>query len=171
MTGGWSTSERETESGAVESRQRIAIGSGVVTSDEAGARRLGQRYLDEVRRCTHGLVRPRPQTTEVVLVLAGRIPLLRFGPSETRVSADRIECRFAILGGLLAARPGGFLVIAQCSAAEPALELSVAGYFPRLGGSARKRSFRWTLYATVQARAHRAISRRFLERAASGWPR
>ena len=168
MTHGWTTSECETDSGAVESRQWIAITSEVVTVDEEGARQLGQRYLDEVRSSTYGLVRPKERATEIVLLLAGVVPLLRFGPPQVRVLEDRIECRFAILGGLLAARPGGSLAIVQRSTAEPELELAVAEYFPRLGGSGRRRSFRRALYAMLQARAHRAISRRFLERAARG---
>jgi hypothetical protein len=49
---------------------------------------------------------------------------------------------------------------------DPELELAVAGYFPRLGGSSRQRSLRRALYSALQERAHRAISRRFLERAA-----
>lgn len=167
MTHGWCTSERETDSG-VESRQWIGLENGVVTADEEGARQLGQRYLDEVQSCTYGLVRWKARTSGIALMVAGVIPLLSFGSPQVGVWADRIECRFAILGGLLVARPGGSLVIVQRSAVEPELELAVAGYFPRLGGRGRSRSFRRVLYATLQARAHRAISRRFLERAACG---
>jgi hypothetical protein len=163
---GWSTSERRTPSGAIESRQRIGIARGFVAADEEGARQLGRRYLDEVRRSTHGLVRPRSHASEVSLVIVGTVPLLRFGQPEFAVGAERVECRYPIRGGLLAARPGGSLVIAQQVADHPELELAVAGYFPRLGGSSRRRSLRRALYAAVQARAHRAISRRFLERAA-----
>ena len=165
MARGWSTSERET-AGAIESRQWIDIANEVVTDDEVGARDLGRRYLDEVRLFTRGLVRPRWTEHEVVLAVAGRVPLLRFGPPEVAVGGERVECRFPIRGGLLAARPGGSLVIAQRAGGRRELELLVAGYFPRLGGSTRKRSLRRALYGGVQARAHRAISRRFLERAA-----
>jgi hypothetical protein len=164
----WSTSERETASGAIESRQWIGIAHEVVTDDEAGARELGRRYLGEVGRFTHGLVRPRWAPSGVVLVLAGHVPLLRFGPPEVAAGAERVECRFPIRGGLLAARPGGSLVIAQRAADRRELELLVAGYFPRLGGSTRRRSLRRALYGGVQARAHRAISKRFLERVAGG---
>lgn len=166
MVQGWSTSERETSTGAIESRQWIGLASGLVGPDEEGARQLGRRYLDEVRRFTHGLVRPRSRGDETSLVLARAVPLLRFGPSEVAVDIARVECRYPIRGGILAARPGGSLVIAQRVADHPELELVVAGYFPRLGGSSRRRSLRRALYAALQARAHRAISRRFLERAA-----
>jgi hypothetical protein len=162
----WSTSERTTPSGAIESRQRIGLADSVVTADEQGARRLGLRYLDEVRRSTHGLVRPRAGADGMALVLAGAVTLLRFGPAELIARPDRVTCRFPIRGGLLAARPGGELVVAQCAADSHELELLVAGYFPRLGGSRRRLSLRRALYAALQARAHRAISRRFLEGAA-----
>ena len=163
---GWSTSERETASGAVESRQRIGLPSGVVGLDEEGARRLGLLYLDEVRHATRGLVRARSRDGETALVIGRVVPVLRFGPAQVSVGPDRVECRYPIRGGLLVARPGGSLVVAQRVVDSPELELAVAGYFPRLGGSRRRRSLRRALYATVQARAHRAISRRFLERAA-----
>lgn len=162
----WWTSDVETASGAVESRQWIGLGGMAVTPDEDGARELGRRYLAEISSTTHGLVRSRRTAGGVVLVLAGAVPLLRFGPPELRVASDRVECRFRIEGGLLTARAGGALVIAQSSSASPELELAVAGYFPRLGGTRRGRALRRAVYSRVQARAHRAISRRFLERAA-----
>jgi hypothetical protein len=160
---GWSTSERETDAGAVESRQCITLPRELVPADEDGARQLGLRYLADVARFSHGLVRPRRQADGVVLVLAGVVPLLRFDPPGTRVEDGRVECRYAIRGGALVARPGGSLVIAQRPGV--ALELVVAGYFPRLGGSMQRRSLRRALYTAVQARAHRAVGRRFLERA------
>jgi hypothetical protein len=162
----WSTSERTTSTGAIESRQWIALADGFVASDEDGARRLGLRYLDEVRRSTHGLVRPRAEADGTALLLVGAVRLLRFGPAELVVGPDRVECHFPIRGGLLAARPEGSLVVAQRTADTHELELLVAGYFPRLGGSPRRLSLRRALYAALQARAHRVISRRFLERAA-----
>lgn len=162
----WRTSEIETTSGAVESRQWIGLAGMAVAHDESGAQELGRRYLAEISSTTHGLVRSRRTARGVVLVLAGAVPLLRFGPPELRVASDRVECRFRIEGGLLAARAGGTLVIAQSSRSSLELELAVAGYFPRLGGTRRGRALRRAVYARVQARAHRAISRRFLERAA-----
>ena len=65
-----------------------------------------------------------------------------------------MECRYPIRGGLLVARPGGSLLVAQRPGVE--LELFVAGYFPRLGGTASRRSLRRGLYTALQARAHRA---------------
>jgi hypothetical protein len=163
----WHTSEVETATGAVESRQWIELAGALVAQDEQGAHELGRRYLDEIGSFTHGLVRSRRTAGGVVLVLAGAAPLLRFAASEAAVEGDRVECRFPIRGGLLAAQAGGSLVIAQSFSSAHVLELAVVGYFPRLG-SRRRRSLRRALYSTIQARAHRAISRRFLERAAEG---
>ena len=160
----WSTLERETDAGAVESRQWITLPRQLVAPDERGARDLGRRYLAEVARYSHGLVRPRPERDGVALVLAGVVTLLRFGFPELGHDDGNVECRYPIRGGLLVARPGGSLLVAQHPGVE--LELFVAGYFPRLGGSLRRRSLRRTLYTALQARAHRAVGRRFLEGAA-----
>ena len=141
----------------------------LVAADDDGARELGRRYLAEVARFSHGLVRPRRQADGVALVLAGIVPLLRFDPPAVRRRGrpGRVPVsRFA--EELLVARPGGSLVVAQRPGVE--LELVVAGYFPRLGGSMRRRSLRRALYTAIQARAHRAVGRRFLERAAGEAP-
>lgn len=163
----WRTSETVTSAGAVESRQWIELRRPLVSADEAGARELGRRYLDEIGDFTHGLVRSRRGHGSTSLVLAGGTTLLRFGPAEVEVGGDRVECRYPIVGGLLAARAGGTLVVAQRTSSPPSLELAVVGYFPRLGASRRQRSLRRTVYGSVQARAHRAISRAFLEGAAA----
>lgn len=160
----WSTLERETDAGAVESRQWITLPRGLVPPDDAGARELGRRYLAEVARFSHGLVRPRPARDGVALVLAGLVTLLRFGAPEVGHDDGAVACRYPIRGGLLVARAGGSLLVAQHPGGE--LELFVSGYYPRLGGSARRRSLRRAVYTAIQARAHRAVGRRFLERAA-----
>jgi hypothetical protein len=161
----WSTREHETDAGAVESRQWIELPHELVTLDEAGAQELGRRYLDEVAQFSRGLVRPRARGAGVALVLVGLVPLLRFAPPQTGHETGAVTCEYPIDGGLLVARPGGSLLVAQRGGVE--LELLVAGYFPRLGGSTRRRSLRRALYTAVQARAHRAVGRRFLERAAA----
>jgi len=165
-TNEWFTTERETASGAVESRQWTTLQHQVVTTDEEGARALGRLYLEEVAHFSHGLVRPQARRDGVLLVLAGIAPLLRFGPPEVTVDVDTIQCRYPIRGGLLVARPGGSLAVSQRGTLE--LELLVGGYMPRLGGSMRRRSLRRALYTALQARAHRAVGRRFFERAAGG---
>jgi hypothetical protein len=159
----WSTLERETEAGAVESRQWITLPRTLVPTDESGARELGRRYLAEVAAFSHGLVRPRERRDGVALVLAGVVTLLRFAPPELGHDEGNVACRYPIRGGVLVARPGGSLLVAQHPGVE--LELFVAGYFPRLGGSTRRRSLRRALYTALQARAHRAVGRRFFEAA------
>jgi len=159
----WSTLERDTEEGAVESRQWITVPGELVPNDEDGARELGRRYLAEVARFSHGFVRPRPRRDGISLVLAGAVTLLRFGPPQLGHDEGSVECRYPIRGGLLVARPGGSLLLAQRRGVE--LELFVSGYFPRLGGTASRRSLRRGLYTAIQARAHRAVGRRFFEAA------
>lgn len=157
--------EHETDAGAVESRQSIRLPRELVPPDEAGARELGRRYLGEVARFSHGLVRPRADGTGVALVLLGLVRLLRFAPPRTGLSSEVVTCEYPIEGGLLVSRPGGSLLVAQRDGIE--LELRVEGYFPRLHASTRRRSLRRALYTAIQARAHRAVGRRFLERAAA----
>lgn len=159
----WSTREHETDAGAVESRQWIRLPRALVAPDAAGAQALGRRYLDEVAGFSHGLVRPRRKGDGVALVLAGIVPLLRFAPPRIGHQDGAVTCEYPIDGGLLVARPGGSLLVAQRGGVE--LELLVEGYFPRLGGSTRRRSLRRALYTALQARAHRSVGRRFLERA------
>jgi hypothetical protein len=161
----WSTRERETDAGAVESRQWITLPRALVPPDEGGARELGRRYLGEVTRFSRGLVRTRTTGEGVALVLVGLVPLLRFAPPRTAHDGGAVSCEYQIEGGLLVARPGGSLRVAQRGGFE--LELLVEGYFPRLGASTGRRSFRRALYTAVQARAHRAVGRLFLERAAA----
>lgn len=163
--GGWLTSESLGASGAVESRQWIALERLLVAPDAAGAVELGRRYLAEIGPFTHGLVTTRPITGGTALVFGRAVPLLRFEAAATEVVDGAVACRFRITGGLLAARAGGSLTIEQRSAPRQ-LELAVVGYVPRLGTSRRRWSLRRLLYTSVQARAHRAISRRFLEGAA-----
>jgi hypothetical protein len=157
--------EHETDAGAVESRQSIQLARQLVEADEAGARELGRRYLAEVARFSHGLVRPRVDGKGVALVMVGLVRLLRFAPPRTGHSGEVVTCEYPIEGGLLVARPGGSLLVAQRNGLE--LELRVEGYFPRLHASTRRRSLRRALYTAIQARAHRAVGRRFLEHAAA----
>jgi hypothetical protein len=160
----WSTREKRTVAGAVESRQWILLSRELVSADKAGGRELGRRYLAEVARFSRGLVRPRARAGGVELVLAGVVPLLRFAEPEVGHQDGTVACRYTLRGGLLVARPGGSLTVVQRRDGE--LELVVVEYFPRLGGSTWRRSLHRALYTALQARAHRAVGGRFLERAA-----
>jgi hypothetical protein len=163
----WPQDARSGEGGGIDSVQRIDIARPVVACSERGARELGRRYWAEIARSTHGLVRANERGPELTLVLAGRATLLRFGTPTVVIDGDRVECRYPIHGGLLAARPGGALAVTQCSGSAGYVELAVTGYHPRLDPGPEGGSLGRFLYAGLQYRVHLAISRRFLERAAA----
>lgn len=159
-----SSSEHVSPDGVVESVQRLTLESPVVSFDEDGARELGRRYWSQVRRATRGLVATRERRDGIDLVLAGFVPLLRFGPAETRVSDHHVACSYAITGGLLALGAGGSLSVEQLADPSPSLAISVSGYQARFARRGRH------LYTRVQAPAHLAVSRRFLQQPARGIP-
>ena len=165
MTARWSALERCSPKGGVDSVQRIALGHAVVPATAAGARELGVRYWAELERCSRGLVHVRDRAGEITLVLAGVLTLFRFGSGQVRVDDAAVECRFPILGGVLVARAGGSLAVAQRVGRAHELDVSVTGYFPRLATGSLRR-VRRLVYATVQRPLHLAVSRRFLLRAA-----
>ena len=161
----WSTSERETDAGAVESRQWITLPRALVAADEHGARELGPPVP---RRGGPVLARPRASAT------AGgrRRPRPRgdraaasFRPSRgSRRERPDVECRYAIRGGA-ARRPSG-----RIARRRPAPGRRARAGRRRLLPSARRdasrrRSLRRGLYTALQARAHRAVGRRFFEAA------
>jgi hypothetical protein len=113
------------------------------------------------------LVRPRVTAGGVELVVAG-VALLRFGSAEATVGDEGVACRYPIRGGLLAASPGGSLVIEQTSRDRCELRLAVAGFHPRLARRGRLVIVRSGLYDVLQAPLHADVSRRFLERASRG---
>jgi len=143
--------------GVVESSQRTALQHPVVAFDDGGARQLGRWYWACVRRSTHGLVRTREHAAGVDLVLFGVLPLLRFGPGQREAADERVACAFPIVGGVLALASGGSLTVEQLGGPEPSLSITVSGYHARL---ARRRG---RLYRHVQAPAHLAVSRQFLQ--------
>ena len=148
-------------------RERIALERPVVDPSEHGARVLADAYWQEIRRLTLGAVRVRAEPGGLGLVLAGIVPLFRFGDPEIVAAPDRIECRFPITGGVLARRSGGSLSIAQhTSPAE--LVVTVEDYAPRLDSGQERGGVRTFAYRHLQQRAHAAIGRRYLDRMAGG---
>jgi hypothetical protein len=145
--------------------QRIDLPRPVVESSDPGARALARTYWEEIARLTLGLVRARQLGDGVELVLGRAIPLLRFGPADVTASEDVVECRFPIVGGLLAKRSGGSLALRQVAAPSPELAVVVEGYAPRLD-SGRPRGLRTFTYHGVQEPIHSLIGRRYLERMA-----
>lgn len=139
--------------GAIESDERALLRRPVVARSEDGAQQLGDRYWLEVTRGSRGIVRRRLTASGVELRLLWRGPcLLRFGRPETSFDASAVTCRYPILGGLLARRPGGWLTLTQIEQPEPELRAAVNGFLPRLSSR---------LYEHVQRRLHLAISRRY----------
>jgi hypothetical protein len=162
---GWRSAQARGADGAIESDERVRAARPVVPATADGARSLGDRYWREVLHVTRGLVRVRRGSPGPELRLLGRGPrLLRFGPPETECEPDRVSCRFPILGGLLAQRPGGALELSQTGRDEPELRAAVTGFVPRLG--LRPGFPRWSgaLYDHVQRRLHLAVSRRYFRR-------
>ncbi|GIU95971.1 MAG: hypothetical protein KatS3mg012_2428 [Gaiellaceae bacterium] len=153
--------------GAAYAEQRISAAVPAVPVSDAGARRLGSAYWEEVRRFSRGLVRGRDRGEGLELRLAGVIPLLRFGVPVTTVSADAVECRYPITGGLLAAGPGGFLVLSQRGTGPAEVSIAVEEFHSRLAVDGRI-GFRRRIFDVLQAPLHEGIGRRYLARAARG---
>jgi hypothetical protein len=147
-------------------QQAIVLRGPAVEETERGALALAAPYWGEIRRVTAGLVAPRIDDGGVELRLVRAITLFRFGPARTTARPGWIECRFAILGGLLAKEERGWLTFTQRTTEPPRLEVVVEDYVPRLSSQRERRSLRRFVYREVQERAHRAIGRRYLERMA-----
>jgi hypothetical protein len=150
------------ENGAVESDERVVASRRVVAVTDDGARELGERYWQQVRRASFGLVRleQTPRGSELRLHPLG-VPLLCFDYARLSSGRDGVTCRYPIRGGLLARRAGGAFVLSQGDGERPELRAAVTGFRPRLGF--RPGYPRWTgwLYEWFQRRVHVAISRRF----------
>jgi hypothetical protein len=158
LLAGWDARQRQTETGAVESEQRVDLPRPVVEFSERGAALLGSGYWSEVRRCTLGLVRQRDGCVR----LLGRGPaLLRFGEPVLEATPAFVACRYPIRGGLLARRPEGELDFVQ-SPSE--LRSSIRGFFPALAAHDGEPDWTGALYTLVQSRIHVAISRRYFAR-------
>jgi hypothetical protein len=154
---GFRTSDSRAEDGSVETEQRVLVPAPVVLFSESGGRHLGRSYWASIAPVSRGLVRASDREGGVVIRLSLiPSPLLRFGPAQVAVEGEHVACRYPILGGLLARRPGGALVIAQSGSGPTELYVAVTGFFARLGDSA--------VYRHLQQRIHLAVSRRFFAR-------
>lgn len=162
---GWESWQRQTDDGAVESEQRVALKKPVVAFSPAGAEQLGRAYWRAVERLTGRLVRARERTGTVELQLLGRGPaLLRFGGPTVEATGALVRCSYSIEGGLLAQRPAGEIVFAQVGGSALDVRSTIRGFFPSL--AARTGGPDWTgaLYNQVQSRIHLAVSRRYFAR-------
>jgi hypothetical protein len=96
---GWETVERVTESGGMESRQRVHADRPVVEASESGARWLGVRYWQAVQDATRGAVRARWEDSGGRLKILGGATLFRFAPPELSAADGAVTCRYGIRGG------------------------------------------------------------------------
>ncbi len=162
---GWVAWQRQTDDGAVESEQRMALSAPVVEFSAAGAEHLGRAYWDEVERVTRRLVRAHEQTGSLELRLFGKGPtLLRFGRPTVEATDALAVCSYSIEGGLLARRPAGEIVFAQVGGRAPAVRSTIRGFFPSLAARQGRPDWTGALYSQVQSRIHIAVSRRYFAR-------
>jgi hypothetical protein len=154
---GFHTTHTRGADGSIETEQRILMPAAIVPLSEIGGRELARAYWLAIARVSRGLVKARVRNGGVAIRFAALpSPLLRFGPAQVAVDDERVACRYPIVGGLLARRAGGALVIVQ-SGCEPAeLYVAVTGFVARLGSG--------RVYRHVQQRIHVAVSRRFFTR-------
>lgn len=126
--------------------------------------RLMERYLDDIRRFTLGVIRAVKTPEGIAFRLAGRVDLLRFrGPTEEPGGNLRLD----ICGGALAHREGcgrGKLSFG-CEAVSGGTRVQVrlSDYCPLLLGPAPG-PWRKALYRFTQAAIHRLVTVRFLVR-------
>ena len=164
--GGWSSSHRRRNDGAIESTQRLVAPRPVVEHTVEGAMILGAAYWREVERLTRGLVRTRSSRGSTELRFVRRGPtLLRFGNPRLSVTTDAVSTTYPITGGLLARRAAGSITLSMRGGADSGeLRSAIAGYPPTL--AARPGAPAWTgeLYDQIQARIHARVSRRYFHR-------
>ena len=161
---GWHTTARVLETGAFESSQRVVFSEPRVEVSEAGARWLGVTYWRAVETVTRGGVRASWTGEGGRLRLLGGAVLFRFGRPELGVRDGDVSCRYAIQGGLLALRAGGWVTLRQRSiAAQHELSVNVEGYLPRLAPRGGSPPWAGILYAKGQKPFHAAVSRRYFE--------
>ena len=157
---GWRSRYVRGADGAIASDESVALGSSVPLLDDP--LHLAEHYWLALARASGGLVRSRATKRGVELRLLQSVCLLRFGMEETASDTDGASCRYTILGGFLARRPGGRLTLSQRVRPEPALRAAVEGFFPRLGVRP---------YQALQHRLHVAVSRRFFAALIAELPR
>jgi hypothetical protein len=166
---GWAATERMLESGGFESRQSVLVSEAAVEPTGIGARRLGATYWQAVVGLTRGGVRAGWGNRGGRLRLLGGPTLLRFGPPDLHHTDGVVSCGYAIEGGLLAARAGGSVTLAQRRLGDGhELSVTVEEYLPRLAAGGRTPRWMGILYAKGQSPLHVAVSRRYFEQLMRG---
>jgi hypothetical protein len=159
---GWQSMHGVAENGAIESDERVLALHHVVAMTDDGARELGERYWQQVRRSSFGLLRlePTPLGSELRLRPTG-VRLLRFDPLQVSCDPEGVTCCYPIRGGLLARQAAGALVLSHSNDERPELRAAVTGFRPRFGPRPGYPGWTGWLYERCQRRIHVAISRRF----------
>jgi len=161
----WRSTQTRSAAGAFESVQQIKFPAPVVERSEAGARRLGELYWQEVERSTFGLIRTRTDAGSLEVRLLGMKPaLLRFGQPTHDVGATSVSCLYPIRGGLLARTPAGSISFTQTGSGAVEVRSAITGFFPRLASRRQWRRWQGLLYPQIQARLHVALGRRYFAR-------
>lgn len=130
---------------------------------------LLQRYLVDIARQTAKLVRPLRSEQGITLMLAGKLPLIRFLPPEQVDTPEGSGLALRICGGWLVQpsqceRGELLLLTADLPDGGQRITLRLAEYCPLLLGSPRPSWLRRTLYRLTQAAIHRLVTVRFLAR-------
>ena len=120
--------------GAFTSVQRASLPSPAVEHSPAGARRLGD-FIRPARRAASDSDTP-----------------------------DSVTCWYAILGGLLARTPGGWIAFTQTVGSPLEVRSEIDGFFPRLATRRVRRGWSGVLYPHLQTRLHVALGRRYFAR-------
>ena len=160
----WTQSRGET--GAFASIQRVSLPTPVVELSTVGAERLGDLYWDQLERSSRGILRARRDAegaTTIQLVGVGPA-LLRFGRGASEVTTKSVTCRYPIVGGLLARRPGGSISFTQTVEGPVEVRSQVDDFVPRLATRQLRRRWNGVLYPHIQTRLHIALGRRYFER-------
>jgi hypothetical protein len=166
MAPNWTTAERQSPTGAVESEQVLATDRPVVRTTEAGGLALGQVYWKILESFTRSLVGVRRlEDGGIELRLSACPALLRFGPPELAVFEGSVSCRYSIRGGLLARRRGGAITFEQrIGDREVVLRSAITGFHPTLAARPGRPEWTGALYVQGQSRLHVALSRRYFRR-------
>ena len=158
---GWTSTQRTTVDGAVESEQRVLVNTRLVERTVDGASRLADCYWDELTGFARLLIfaHRHPGGVEVRLLHRGPI-LLALGPLEAAISDSTTAASHAILSGLLVRRGGGRISFEQVEGDPIELRSSITGFYPRRG----------PLYGLVQRKLHVVVGRRYFRRLIGGEP-
>ena len=146
--------------------QKIVLARPAVESTERGASELADAYWAQIRRLTRGLARRADRRVAAPSCACGALRSSGSGRRRRRSRPELVECRYAIVGGLLAKEEAGSLAFAQRTAPRLELEISVTDYVPFLSSRRELCSLRRFVYRQVQERLHAAIGRRYLARMA-----